>query len=448
VIYPRLLESVLLPAYDRARGRQYVERRNFLARSEWWSAERVRDFQWVELTRLLAHVFASVPFLREKYRAAGIALEDIRGWDDFHRLPTLTRAEVNANGPALCSTTYGGRLLPHATGGSTGVPTRFFRTYESYDWRLAAKDRAYSWSGWRLGERALYLWGAQVGSISRLRKWKVRAHETIQRQLVVNTFSQDEELWDVTYARAVRFGPRLIVGYVSSLEAFASYLAQKGRSIPGLKCAIAAAEPLFDDVRRRIERGLGVPVFNTYGSREFMSIAAECENRTGLHIQAENLVVETTARQSRAPSEVLVTDLHNYGMPLVRYEIGDLGTIAETRCACGRGLPRFTTVEGRLLDALRTADGRIVPGEFFPHLLKELPELAEYQVEQPSIDRIVISAVLSSSLSADSESLLRREVDRVFGAATTWELRPVDHVPKLKSGKRRVTVGLAPEHAR
>jgi phenylacetate-CoA ligase len=439
---------MLLPAYDRARGRRYVERRRFLERSEWWSAERVRDFQWVELTRLLAHVFSSVPFLREKYRAAGIALEDIRGWDDFRRLPRLTRAEVNAHGPALCSTSYRGRLLPHATGGSTGVPTRFFRTYESYDWRLAAKDRAYSWSGWRLGEPALYLWGAPLGSVSRLRKLKVRAHEAIQRQLVVNTFSQDEELWHVTHARAVRFGPRLVVGYVSSLEEFASYLAHTGRSIPGLKCAIAAAEPLFDDSRRRIERGLGVPVFNTYGSREFMSIAAECEHRTGLHVQAENLVVETTGRQSRDPSEVLITDLHNYGMPLVRYEIGDLGTIAETPCACGRGLPRFTSIEGRLLDALRTADGRIVPGEFFPHLLKEIPELAQYQVEQPSRDRIVISAVLSAPLSAGSESVLRREIDRVFGSKTACELRPVSHVPKLKSGKRRITVGLAPEDGR
>ena len=163
-MYPRLLESVLLPAYDRARGRRYVERRTFLEGSQWWSAERVREFQWSELKKLLAHVFASVPYLRQKYRAEGIAFEDVKGWDDFRRLPPLTRAEINTHGKDLCSTSYTGRLLPHATGGSTGVPTRFARTYESYDWRMAAKDRAYSWSGWHLGERALYLWGAPIGT--------------------------------------------------------------------------------------------------------------------------------------------------------------------------------------------------------------------------------------------------------------------------------------------
>ena len=106
------------------------------------------------------------------------------------------------------------------------------------------------------------------------------------------------------------------------------------------------------------------------------------------------------------PSEILITDLHNYGMPFVRYESGDLGRIADTSCRCGRGLPLLTAIEGRVLDALRTADGRIVPGEFFPHLLKDIPELAQYRVEQKSLDRIVISAVLAQPLSERSERLL------------------------------------------
>ena len=368
--YGRILRSALLPTYDRARGRRYTERYAFLDRSQWWSAERIHEFQWAELKKLLAHVFASVPYLRQKYRAAGITLADLKGWDDFRQLPPLTREEVNAHGPDLCSTAYEGKLLPHATGGSTGVPTRFFRTYESYDWRTAAKDRAYSWTGWRVGERALYLWGAPVGSVSWRQALKTRAYELVQRQLIVNTFCQSDELWAQVYARALTFRPVLIVGYVSSLDAFAEYLSRTGQRIPGVSRTIAAAEPLSADVRGRIERGLGAPVFNTYGSREFMSIAAECECRNGLHIHAENLVVETRDPASDRASEILITDLHNYGMPFVRYASGDLGRITETSCPCGRGLPQLQSVDGRVLDALRTANGRLVPGEFFPHVLK------------------------------------------------------------------------------
>jgi phenylacetate-CoA ligase len=440
--YSRLLESMLLPAYDRVRGRQYVDRRTFLEHSQWWSAERVREFQWSELKKLLAHVFASVPYLREKYRAAGIALEDLRSWDDFRRLPALSRAEVNAHGPELCSTAYKGKLLPHATGGSTGVPTRFFRTYESYDWRTAAKDRAYSWTGWRLGEPALYLWGAPVGSVSWRQALKTRAYEAVHRQAIVNTFSQDDTLWNDVWSRASKFRPVLIVGYVSSLEAFAAYLGRTKRTIPGVACAIAAAEPLHEDARARIEAGLGVPLSNTYGSREFMSIGAECECRNGLHVNAENLIVEPRDDDDDWPSELLITDLHNYGMPFVRYESGDLGRMARSSCGCGRGLPRLEAVEGRVVDALRTAGGRTVPGEFFPHLLKDIPELAQYRVAQESLDRLVISAVLTRPLSERSRKLLRGEIDKVFGPGTICEIQPVTHIPALKSGKRRVTVGM------
>ena len=85
--YERLFTSLLLPAYDRVRGRRYVERRRFLDSSQWWSRDRVLDFQWTALKTLLAHAFTSVPYLARKYRAAGIALDDIRCWDDVRLLP-------------------------------------------------------------------------------------------------------------------------------------------------------------------------------------------------------------------------------------------------------------------------------------------------------------------------------------------------------------------------
>ena len=442
-LYPPVLRSLLLPAYDRLKGRAYARHRALLDASQWWDAERLRAFQWQELRALLAHVFRSVPYLRRKYHAAGASFEDLRSWDDFRRLPWLTRDEVNSHRDELCSTAYTGKLLPHATGGSSGTPTRFFRTYESYDWRTAAKDRAYSWSGWRVGERSVYLWGAPVGHLSRRQAFKTQAFEAVHRQRVFNTFSQSPELWSRIHDSIHRFRPTLIVGYVSSLEQFADFLSRQRLALPPVRAVIGAAEPLYASTRAVIESAFGAPVFNTYGSREFMSIAAECERRDGLHVHAENLVVETSEPDQNHPSEILVTDLHNYGMPFVRYDIGDAGTIVDGACGCGRGLPRLGVIDGRVLDLLRTADGRTVPGEFFPHLLKEVPEFAEFRVEQPRPDALVISAVLSAPLSDRSQGLLDHEIRKVFGSATRWEIRQVPHLPKLASGKRRVTVGLA-----
>lgn len=440
--YPWILDSLLLPGYDRLRGRRYTERRRFLNQSQWWDADRLRAFQWNEVRELLTHAFTS-PYLAQKYRAAGVTrAEDIRNWDDFRRLPPLTREEVNAHRAELCSTAYRGTLLPHATGGSSGTPTRFFRTYESYDWRTAAKDRVYEWSGWRLGERSIYLWGAPVGRVTARQRMKQRSFERVHRQLIVNTFSQTDALWRDVHAAIVRTRPALMVGYVSSLDRFAEFVLRTRLEPPRVRAVIAAAEPLFEVTRARIEAAVGAPVFNTYGSREFMSVAGECECHAGLHVNAENVLVETEQPGSES-SEILVTDLHNHGMPFVRYRTGDAGRLLDRTCPCGRGLPMLGVIEGRVLDLLRTADGRTVPGEFFPHILKDVPEIVQFQVEQKTPDHIEIAAVLSAPLSEKSASLLQSEVVKVFGTSTRCELRHVDEIRALPSGKRRVTVGLA-----
>jgi phenylacetate-CoA ligase len=279
-----------------------------------------------------------------------------------------------------------------------------------------------------------------VGRVSRKQRYKTRGYETIHRQLIINTFSQSDALWAGVHAKLLKFRPPLVVGYVSSLEQFSRYLLAAGRSLPGVRAVIAAAEPLHQPTRRIVEEAIGAPVFNTYGSREFMSVAAECGAHGGLHVHCENLLVETRAATADRPSEVLVTDLHNYGMPFVRYATGDLGVLMAERCACGRALPMIRSLEGRILETLLTADGRMVPGEFFPHLLKDVPEFAQYLVEQDTPEHLTISAVLNAPISETSRALLRSEITKVFGTTTSWSIRAVDCIPQLASGKRRVTI--------
>jgi phenylacetate-CoA ligase len=173
-----------------------------------------------------------------------------------------------------------------------------------------------------------------------------------------------------------------------------------------------------------------------------MSIAAECDRHEGLHVHAENLLVETEADSNESPSELLITDLHNDGMVFLRYRIGDVGWFSDTPCSCGRGLPLLKNVEGRTLDVLRAPDGRIVPGELIPHLIKDIQEVREYQAEQKRLDLIVLSVVLSRPISEQSQNLLHSELRKAFGAGVTVEIRPVDSIARRPSGKRQVTIGL------
>jgi len=432
---------MLLPLYDGVRGRHYSHYRRLLEKSQWWPREKVLAYQWSEISRLLDHVFAHVPYYRQKYREAGIERGDVRGLADFAQLPVLTRNEIQEHREELCAANVTERL-PHATGGSSGTPTRFYMTYDSYEWRTAASHRAYSWSGSGLGEPSLYLWGAPIGRTPRLKKAKNDAFHALQREKIFNTFCQTPELWQHVYEWHRRHHPVLIVGYVASLEGYAAYISQLALAPPAPRAVVSAAEPLPETTRRRIEAALGAPVFNTYGSREFMSIAGECSAHQGLHINVENLVVEASGQAGEGASDILITDLHNYAMPFVRYSIGDMGVLDDSPCQCGRGLPLIRSIDGRKLEVLRTPDGRVVPGEIFPHLMKEFPEIREYQARQVELNHIVVSAVLDEPLSAAHRVLMGTELRKVFGSDLQIDFERVDAIPRLASGKRRVTIGL------
>lgn len=441
-----VIEQVIFPLQDAASGRTYTSHRRLLDRSQWWGQEQLRQHQFAELGKLLDIAF-QVPYYREKYSAAGAARGDIQTWEDYARLPKLQRGEVNQNRERLTNPHFTKRLVASATGGSSGTPTRFFLTMESYDWRRACRDRMYAWTGASFGEPTLLLWGGPIGNVARKTQWKSRFMAGLTVTTTINTFSQSPALWAGICEQFQKIQPKTVTAYISSLEAFCAYVEQHGVQLPAPRAVVSAAEAVFSTTRETVRRVLGSTLWENYGSREFMSIACECEQHEGLHIQAENIVVEME-QPGPSPSGLLVTDLHNYGMPFLRYEIGDAGRILEGKCACGRGLPRLTSVDGRLLDMLKTADGRVVPGEFFPHLLKELTEVRQFQVEQMALDRIVIRAVLDRPLSETSRGMLEREVGNVFGPATKVEVEEVKQIPALSSGKRRVTIGLDSRPAR
>ncbi|MEZ5404548.1 MAG: hypothetical protein R2729_33020 [Bryobacteraceae bacterium] len=441
--YSSLLGNVLLPMHNGVQGRSYCRNLKFLEKSQWWNEQRLREFQWGELRKLLEVTFGSSPYYQRKYKEAGAELGDIRTHEDFAKLPVLGREEIQQHRDEMKAAAYKGKLVPHATGGSSGVPTRFLLTMESFDWRTAATQRAYAWPGCRLGEPTLYLWGAPIGKQSWKQQTKMDLFRMIRREYMFPTFNQTPELWQEIYEYARRKRPPFVVGYVSSIEQFCRYLIDRKLELGGIRAVISAAEAVHDHHRELVAEALGgVPLYNMYGSREFMSIAGECDRRDGLHIHCENLLIETARPASEGPSEILVTDLHNHGMPFIRYKIGDVGVLESTPCGCGRGLPRISRIEGRVLDMLRTSDGRYVPGEFFPHLLKDIPEVVEFQVEQKALDRIVVSVVLSKPMGEASRKLLESEVERVFGRGTRVEIAPVESIPLRASGKRRVTIGL------
>jgi phenylacetate-CoA ligase len=239
-----------------------------------------------------------------------------------------------------------------------------------------------------------------------------------------------------------RYRPEVIVAYVAPLYELAQFIKDKSLPRRSPETIVTGAELLHPHQRTLIEEDFGCPVHSTYGCREFMLIAAECSKRGGMHINTDHLVVEVLDDRGVPASsgEVVITDLHNYAMPFIRYINGDLATLSAEHCPCGRGLPLMQSVDGRKLDTIRTRAGHAVPGAFFPHMFKEVPTVARFQVVQNSLEDLDIVIVKLPEFNDADLTFIQREVTKILGEEIHIKYRFVDDIPLPRSGKQRVTV--------
>ena len=443
--YETLFRHVLFPFYETG-----LRRRRTLAylaeyeRNQWLQPEQIAALQWTKLKRLIEHCHREVPYYQRRWRELGMQPGDIRSIADYQRLPVLTKHDIRSHFEELKADSFRGQLLYKNTGGSTGEPLRFGYTRESNDRRTAVMWRGYEWAGARMGRRSLFLWGGAVGDPTRSHQIKDRLYHGAFGRRILNTFTMNESNL-ASYADAIdRYRPEIIVAYVGPLVRLAQWLIAERRPVFRPQAILGAAEALHEFQRQIIEQAFGCPAYNTYGCREFMLIASECEQRNGLHVNADHLVVETGVPAAAEGGDIVITDLHNYGMPFLRYVNGDLATPDARACACGRGLPLLRRIEGRKLDAIRSADGRILPGEFFPHMLKDVAGLRRYQVVQRALDHLDLLIVRGDDFDDSALDYIRREVAKVLGDSVEVRCHFVDDIPLTKTGKFRVTVSELP----
>jgi phenylacetate-CoA ligase len=442
-MYEQVFRRVLFPAYEglwhRRRTVGYLEE---YERTQWLPAGELQLLQLQKLNRLLAFCWEHVPYLRRRWSEHGLSPRPLQDPADLARYPTTTKADIVANYADSIARPWVGRTLNKRTGGSTGDPFKFEYTMESYARRNAVMWRGYGWEGLPPGRRGLYVWGR--GPQSRRQAAKDALYNAFFNRTTVDAYGIRDENVDGYLARIDRERPRVLVGYVAPLLVLARGLAARGRRLEGLESVITGAEALHAPERRLMEAGFGCPVYNTYGCREFMLLAAECNQREGLHVSADHLVLETLGPDGApvrgTPGDVAVTDLHNYGMPFVRYLGGDRATWGTRPCACGRGLPLLASVEGRILDIIVTPDGRQIPGEYFVHVMLEWPQVRRWRFVQTAPDRGEYLLVCERPLSDDERAALVRRTESGLGDALKVSLSFMDDLPPTRSDKRRLTV--------
>ncbi len=208
---------------------------------------------------------------------------------------------------------------------------------------------------------------------------------------------------------------------------------------------ITSAELLDPEQRSLIEAVFECRVFDRYGSRETSVIASECEKHSGLHIGAENFLLEFIKENKPVkPGEygkIIITDLMNYGMPFIRYQIEDAGVPSDETCACGRGLPLMKMAAGRVTDFLVTPERKIISGASLTiYLVANTPGVAQAQLVQEKIDEIIFRIVKGENFGEKSLAYLQSEIPKFFGPSMKYQIEYVEQIPLESSGKYRFSI--------
>jgi phenylacetate-CoA ligase len=247
----------------------------------------------------------------------------------------------------------------------------------------------------------------------------------------------------LAWLRAV--APDYLMSQPPNLEYLATLLLESGERLPGLRAIQSFDNPLTEAAQAHIEAGFGVPVKNLYSSAEAGYLASPCPEGHGMHVHAENVLLEVLDDDGRpcAPGQtgrVVLTTLHNFLTPFVRYEIRDEATVGAAACPCGRGLPLLARVLGKERPLFRLPDGRVCSPNWLVESVRKLEGVRQQQIIQRGVDHVVVRVAAAPGWPPERAEAVRRIVTEFFGASVRVEVDLVGRIEPPARGKLRDVV--------
>ncbi len=401
---------------------------------EFLPADQLRELQNRRLQELIAHAVMHVPFHRQRFQAAGIRPEDIRTSDDLPHLPLMRKQhlqetpqeELRADSIPLHTCKW------IATSGSTGRPLQL--VYRSQDLTRHSLNwlRPMRAQGIGLRRRRFEITGAH--NIAHRKSWY--QHLGILRRRSISIFESPEQWLD----GIVRYRPHYLWSYGGALKILGQYLREVKIVPPPLQAVFGVSDTVDAACRLLIEEAWNLPVIDIYGATEGGCIAWECPVCRGYHINSDSVIVEILAEKRSVPrgtpGHIAITDLYSFAMPLIRYQLDDIGTFSEDIPRCGRSLPLLKRIEGRGDAFIRLPSGRRLAPLFLDNILKHFLEVKEWRAVQESDGSIMIAVIMTPGCGRNILALLNGRIRQTLPEPLTVTVRQVETIPALSSGKR------------
>ena len=441
--------AVILPLFEPERHRGLLRRIRQFEFYEALPRDKQVAVQERKIKAILEHAYATTPYYRRLFDEAGFAASQWK-FGESMGFPTLTRDRVRKSGDDLRSRAFSEAMLRQATtGGTTSVPVRIWRDIEALRQKSAMQSHLNRQSGFDQGMPVLNIWGAERDLVLTPGwKWKLYEQVLMRRHNAGAGQLSDRVL--ASFADKLnRHRPRILYGYAATIGIFADYLSAQGKPFHKPEHLIVTAEPITADARRRVEHIFGCPVTEQYGSRDIGMVGAECVAGHRLHFHPAACFTEFVyAGESTegAMYTLVVTDLLNRGMPMIRYDTDDCVLLDDGPCPCGSWYPSVKKILGRAVDNFIMPDGSFVTGiavaAAMPRIQEGFLYIRQIQLIQKGIEHFHLrySAEGGAPDIQAELSKFRAEIEKLLQVHVRWTAERVNEIQRERSGKMRFCI--------
>lgn len=408
-------------------------------KNQWYSLSDLTEYQNEKLRALIKHAYHTVPYYTELMKKLNLHPDDIKTVNDLYKLPLLTKQDIKNNFNKLISLKFNKHFLRHGhTSGTTGSPLDLVYDIQTCVVHHVADWRQKNWAGLKYGGPFASVQGRLIVPIKQSSPPFWRKNH-INNQLFMSSFHLREDTIPYYFNKIKMDGIKYIEGYPSTIYILAMYLNKRNQTFP-LNAVLTSSETLYEFQRASIEKAFCCKVFDYYGMAERAVFATECEYHQGNHLNMDYGITEFVNNQNEIVSEgefgrIVATSLHNWAMPLIRYQTNDSSSCDYSTCQCGRGFPLMKNVTTKDESIVTLPDGRLISPSVLTHPFKPMVNILESQIIQENKNEFIIKIVKNEKYSQTDEDKLLSAFKERLGKDLIFKFEYVDEIPRTKNGK-------------
>ncbi len=424
-------------------GRSYSEYTNLLKESQWWSDEKIREYQWRKLSELLEHAYQNVPYYRRVFDERGIKPKNIQNFNDFQKVPFLTKDMVRDDLQNLVAENYAkSKRIYITTGGSTGIPLGlYYEKGKNRSKELAFMTAQWRRVGYRIGDKLAVLRGNVVSETDRGKFWEF---EPIMNRLILSSYHMTDGKLPLYIKQIRRFSPKYLHVYPSALTILARFMEKKdSKPFESLQAILAGSENMYPWQIELFTRVFKCKILFWYGLAEQSALAGTCEKSYYYHIFPEYSYVELIGEdccpvtQEEKVGEIVGTTFDSYVMPLIRYRTQDLALYTKQKCKCGRNYSLLKRIEGRIQELVVTKNGALVTltALIFAQHFNAFGKVKNMQLEQSEKGKVIVRIVRDQNYGSADEDEIRVKILQAIGGDLDIVFEYVSEIQRTKRGK-------------